>query len=108
VEGYHDNCSDNLTQLFRDELERELGLVPTPWNLWEKTAVEDNAVLKDYPSEAVPGDWVEVRAEMECWVAVSACPQDIIPISGEGMVPRGVELRVLRKGEEVGQDAVSN
>jgi uncharacterized protein YcgI (DUF1989 family) len=96
VEGYHDNCSDNLMSLFKEELGRELVLVPTPWNLWEKTVVEDNEMLKDYPSEAAPGAWVEVRAEMECWFAVSACPQDIIPISGEGVVPRGIELRICR------------
>ena len=29
-----------------------------------------------------PGDYVILRAEMECIVAMSACPQDMIPING--------------------------
>ncbi len=27
------------------------------------------------------------RAEMDCYVVVSACPQDILPIHGEGGAP---------------------
>ena len=30
-----------------------------------------------------PGDYVLLRAEMDCVVAMSACPQDLLPINGK-------------------------
>ena len=30
-----------------------------------------------------PGDYVLLRAELDCIVAMSACPQDILPINGK-------------------------
>ena len=29
-----------------------------------------------------PGDYILLKAEMDCIVAFSACPQDILPING--------------------------
>lgn len=96
-DGYHDNCSDNLRREF-EKLGRPLGRVPTPWNLFMHTVVEQDSALKDYPSDAAPGDYVRLRAEMDCFFAVSACPQDILPISGTDAAPRGVELHVRPGG----------
>lgn len=94
-EGRHDNCSDNLRGLMQERA-HELAVVPTPWNLFMHTVVEQDRELKDYPSEAAAGDFVRLRAEMDCLFVVSACPQDIIAINGADAVPRGIELRVTR------------
>ncbi|MBP0615902.1 DUF1989 domain-containing protein [Jiella mangrovi] len=88
---YHANCSDNLRAVMKAN-GRELAHVPTPWNLFMHTVVEDNAVFKDYPSKAEPGAAVTLRAEIDCLFAVSACPQDIIAINGDDAVPRDIEL----------------
>lgn len=93
----HDNCSDNLREEFA-KLGRPLPRVPTPWNLFMETVVEQDNLLKDYPSSAAAGDLVRLRAEMDCLFAVSACPQDILAINGVGIPPRGVTLRVSRAG----------
>ncbi|MCL6707200.1 urea carboxylase-associated family protein [Pseudomonas sp. R2.Fl] len=93
VEGHHDNCSDNLRAAMKAE-GIDLPAVPTPWNLFMQTVVEHDRELKDYPSEAKPGDFVSLRAEMDCLFAVSACPQDIIVINGSDGRPRGIELHV--------------
>jgi len=98
----HDNCTDNLRAAFA-RLDRPLGRVPTPWNLFMETVVEDNSVLKDYPSRTAAGQYVRLRAEMDCLFAVSACPQDIVPINGEGVPPRGIELRLRRARRELHQ-----
>jgi hypothetical protein len=37
---------------------------------------------------------VLLRAEMDCIVVMSACPQDMIPINGADMKPVGVEFVV--------------
>lgn len=91
--GHHDNCSDNLRAALA-ELGRPIARVPTPWNLFMETVVEENGLLKDHPSRTAPGQYVRLRAEMDCLFAVSACPQDIIVINGTDGVPRGIRLRL--------------
>ena len=38
------------------------------------------------------GDYVELRAEMDCFVVVSACPQDIVAINNNDPTPVAIEL----------------
>jgi hypothetical protein len=77
----HDNCTDNL----RDAM-AGLGLrepeTPSPWNLFMNIPVRDGRRIEFLPTVSKPGDYIEVRAEMDCVVAFSACPQDIVPING--------------------------
>jgi uncharacterized protein YcgI (DUF1989 family) len=82
--GYHRNCTDNL----REGL-AELGYTapecPSPLNLWMNTPVSD-AGMEWLPPVSRAGDYVVLRAEMDCIVAMSACPQDMVPINGAGPV----------------------
>jgi len=77
---YHDNCTDNLIAAMR-----QIGLmppeVPSPLNLWMNIPVspEGRATFEEPVSKA--GDYVVLRAQMDCVVAMSACPQDILPIN---------------------------
>jgi uncharacterized protein YcgI (DUF1989 family) len=93
VKGYHDNCSDNLRAAMKAE-GVDVPAVPTPWNLFMHTVVENNTELKDHASGARAGDFVSLTADMDCFFAVSACPQDIIAINGEDGRPRDIELHV--------------
>lgn len=78
---YHSNCTDNLREAMA-----ELGLVPpecpSPLNLWMNIPVVDNDGIQWLPPVSRPGDYVVLRAEIDCIVAMSACPQDMIPING--------------------------
>jgi uncharacterized protein YcgI (DUF1989 family) len=38
------------------------------------------------PTVSRPGDSIEFRAEMDCVVAFSACPQDVLAINGHNPV----------------------
>ena len=81
--GYHDNCTDNLGQALEG-----IGLKqvcqPAPFNIFMNVPVSANgSTLTYFPAIAAPGDYLELRAEMDCVVAFSACPQDMIPINGE-------------------------
>ncbi len=59
----------------------------------------DGVTLKTLPVVTQPGDYVILRAEMDCYVAFSACPQDIVSIQGQGdNTPRDAELRILTDG----------
>jgi uncharacterized protein YcgI (DUF1989 family) len=50
------------------------------------------------PAPTRPGDFVTLRAEMDCLVVVSACPQDIVAINGTAPSPVAIELLSERAG----------
>jgi len=41
------------------------------------------------------GDFVVLRAEMDCIVAMSTCPQDILPINGAQRIVHEVHYQIL-------------
>lgn len=59
----------------------------------------DGITLKTLPTVTRPGDFIILRAEMDCFIAFSACPQDIVSIQGQGdNTSRDAELRILTAG----------
>lgn len=42
-----------------------------------------------------PGDYVLLDAEMDCIVAFSACPQDIVPINGVDLKPTEAHFAII-------------
>ncbi|QEU03678.1 DUF1989 domain-containing protein [Pseudomonas oryzihabitans] len=94
---YHRNCTDNLVEGML-----ELGVTPprrslASFNIFMNIRVQpDNIHLATLPTVTRPGDFITLRAEMDCFVAFSACPQDIVSIQGEGdNTPKDAELRIL-------------
>ena len=91
---YHDNCTDNLAQGLA-----ELGLTsaetPSPWNLFMNIPVEADGSLSFQPPVCKPGDYVVLRAEMDCVIAFSTCPQDMVPINGVDCIPTEAHFQVL-------------
>jgi uncharacterized protein YcgI (DUF1989 family) len=81
VKEYHDNCTDNLYAAMQ-----ALGLTPpecpSPLNLFMNIPWTADGRLSFDPPTTRPGDHVTLRAELDCVVAMSACPQDILPING--------------------------
>ncbi len=93
VKGYHDSCSDNL-RLAMMAIGAVAPEVPQPLNLWMNIPVSADWEIDWQPPVSKPGDYVLMRAEMDCIVAMSACPQDIIPINGEACTPVDVHFEV--------------
>ena len=91
---YHDNCTDNLASALA-----ELGLTPpetpSPWNLFMNIPVGLAGGLSFEPPVSSPGDYVALRAEMDCVVAFSACPQDLVPINGADCIPTEAHFQVV-------------
>jgi uncharacterized protein len=81
VKEYHDNCTDNLFAAMET-----LGLkppeCPSPLNLFMNIPWTADGRLSFDPPTTKPGDYVTLRAEIDCVIAMSACPQDILPING--------------------------
>jgi uncharacterized protein YcgI (DUF1989 family) len=92
--GYHDNCTDNLAAALA-----EFGLtppeVPSPLNLFMNIPVIDGNVIEFRPPLSTPGSYVALRAEMDCVVVFSACPQDMVPINGAAMRPTEAHFEII-------------
>jgi uncharacterized protein len=94
-QGYHDNCTDNLAAALV-----ELGLtppeVPAPLNLFMNIPVVDGNRVDVRPLISTPGSYIGLRAEIDCVVAFSACPQDILPVNGLAMRPTHAHFDIFR------------
>lgn len=92
--GYHDNCTDNLASALG-----ALALVPpetpSPLNLFMNIPVVDGNRIAVLPPVSTPGSYVTLRAELDCIVAFSACPQDMVPINGAAMKPTAAHYEIL-------------
>jgi uncharacterized protein YcgI (DUF1989 family) len=90
----HDNCTDNLAAGMAD-----LGLAspetPAPLNLFMNIPVLNGNRVEVRPPVSTPGSYVTLRAEMNCIVAFSACPQDMLPVNGLAMSPTEAHFEVL-------------
>ena len=89
----HDNCADNMANGLRG-----IGIdpppAPAPLNLFMNVPVGPTGCLEFAPPRSQPGDYVTLRAEMDCVVALSACPHDIFPVNGADCTPREVAYSI--------------
>jgi uncharacterized protein len=85
VSGYHDSCADNLRLALR-AIGLRTGEVPCALNLWMNIPIDAGNAIQWLPPVSRPGDHVELRAEMDCVLVMSACPQDIIAINAHNPV----------------------
>jgi hypothetical protein len=91
VHGWHASCQENLERAMAG-----LGFtdieVPQPINLFMNIPVHPDGTLGWEPARSRAGDYVELRAETELVVVLSACPQDLVPISGDRLGALAIEL----------------
>ncbi len=91
---YHDNCTDNLFAALRN-----IGLsapeCPSPLNMWMNIPVDGEGNTEWGVPASKPGDYVVLRAEMDCVVVMSCCPQDLLPINGEAGEPTEAHYQIL-------------
>ena len=91
VEGRHASCRENL-ELAMAELGHEHVEIPQSINLFMNIPVGDEGELAWEPARTKAGDHVTMRAEMDVFLVVSACPQDIVPINDKHPTPVAIEL----------------
>ena len=91
---YHDNCTDNLFAAMQG-----VGLTPpecpSPLNLFMNIPWKPDGRISFDPPTTKPGDYVTLRAELDCVVAMSACPQDILPINGTTGKPTEAHYEII-------------
>ena len=93
ITSYHDSCTDNLRLAMR-AIGAEAPEVPSPFNLFMNIPIGPDGSIAWLPPTSRAGDHVTFRAEMDLIYAVSCCPQDQIPINGEGQMPMEAHIVV--------------
>jgi len=86
VDGYHDNCTDNLAAAMK-EIGAKLPETPSPLNLFMNIPVLEEGRIEFRPPVSKPNQYIAFRAEMDLIIAFSACPQDLLPINGVACRP---------------------
>jgi uncharacterized protein YcgI (DUF1989 family) len=93
VQGHHDNCTENLHAALC-KLGLSAPLTPCPLNLFMNIPWNDSGTLDFQAPPCRPGDSITLRAEMDCVVVFSACPQDIVPINGVNCTPTDAHFEI--------------
>jgi uncharacterized protein len=89
----HRNCRDNYLEALA-RLGVRPDIVPNPINFWMNVPVDDNERIALREPESRAGDYLVLRAVMDCYVIFSACPMDITPVNGGG-TPRAVHYEIV-------------
>ncbi|MGV9800100.1 DUF1989 domain-containing protein, partial [Mycobacterium sp. NPDC003449] len=76
--------------------------VPDPLNVFMAVEASLTGELSLKSSVAVPGSRIVLQAHQDVAVIVSACPQDLVPISGNERPPRLVDLYIDDAASEEG------
>jgi uncharacterized protein YcgI (DUF1989 family) len=92
VTGWHASCQENLEKVMTGFGKPGVE-IPQPINLFTNIPVREDGALDWQPAQSKPGDSVTLRAELDCYVVLSACPQDILPINDNN--PTRMALEVL-------------
>lgn len=91
---YHENCTDNLHAAMR-AIGQRAPECPSPLNLWMNIPVDATGNVAFEAPVSKPGDYVDMRAEMDCIAVMSACPQDMLPINGEACTPAEAHYKLV-------------
>lgn len=81
MQEYHRNCNDNLKEALEGIGEKGFEFAPGPFNVWMNIPVDEGGKILWKPATSKAGDYIEFRAEMDCIVAMSACPNDVAEIN---------------------------
>jgi uncharacterized protein len=110
--GWHASCAENFRHAaagvaLRDPVAgvqaEAWRTVPDPLNLFMTVEASLSGELSLKSSVAAPGSRVILQAHQDLVLIVSACPQDLVPISGNEGPPRLVDLYVDGATSENGQ-----
>jgi uncharacterized protein YcgI (DUF1989 family) len=91
VKGWHASCQENLLTAMA-ALGHEKVDVPQPINLFMDIPVYEDGSIDWRATRTKPGDYVRFRAELDCIVVASACPQDLTDINNNEPSRIGIEL----------------
>lgn len=87
----HASCAGNLESALAG-MGLSAAVVPQPVNVFMRIPVEASGRLRWLSAESRPGDAITFEAVMDCVVVLSACPQDLAGINGDGPTPMAMDV----------------
>ena len=90
---YHDNCADNFRMALMAIGEAAVH-VPDPFNLWMNIPVSPQGRISWEAPVSSTGHSIVMRAETDVIAVMSACPQDLTPVNGDGLAPTELHFRI--------------
>jgi uncharacterized protein YcgI (DUF1989 family) len=93
----HPNCTDNLHDALAG-LGLRSTVTPSPWNLFMSAPVRHGRAIEFRRPRCRPGDYIELRAELDCVLVLSACPDDVYPTNGGDGRPADAHVLILPGG----------
>ena len=93
LKGKHANCQDNLHKALKT-IGAKLPFTPQPWNIFANFIINRDRTITITAPLTKAGDDLLLRAEMDAWIVVSACPQDMNDTCGGR--PTDIRVEVLR------------
>jgi uncharacterized protein YcgI (DUF1989 family) len=88
----HRSCAQNLREALAGLGHTYDGPTPQPINVFMQIPVAPDGRLSWLPAPSGPGDAITFEAVVDCVVAVSACPQDIVGINAATLSPLALEV----------------
>jgi hypothetical protein len=88
------NCAENLTLAFKPHgIRREDFDFDCCFNIFMNLTFQSDGSMKLQEPLSKSGDYIDLKAEMDCMIAISNCPQDRNPCNGFN--PSPLQIKVL-------------
>ena len=91
IKGYHKNCQDILAECIKPYGMTPFD-VPEVFNIFMKVVYHKDGTKEFKRPPVAKGDYVDLLAEMDCLVAISACPDEFGPYNDFDPKPLGVQI----------------
>ena len=99
------NCAENLTLAFRPHgIQREDFDFDSCFNIFMNLTFQPDGTMKLQEPLSKPGDYIDLKSEMDCIVALSNCPQDRNPCNAFNPTP--LQINVLGRISQVQYERV--
>jgi len=87
------NCADNLTLAFKPYgIQREDFDFDCCFNIFMNLTFQPDGSMRLQEPLSKPGDYIDLKAEMDCIIAISNCPQDKNPCNGFNPTPLQIKV----------------
>lgn len=90
-EGWHASCQENLQKVMAGFGYEDVE-IPQPINIFTNLPVGQDGSLSWDPALTSGGDSITLRAELDCYIVLTACAQDVLPINATDPTSLAVEI----------------
>lgn len=96
VQGEHPSCEGNLRKAMLPYTKERI-FVPQPLNLFSNVQVFPDGRVLTCENPSKTGDYVVLKAWIDCIIAISACPQEFNPIAG--WYPTDIHVAIFEEAQ---------